>query len=112
MKLATKNPQLKEAPANTSVLYRTARNYLNIVDEITPVSIHVFQSLVLVALYEIGQGIFSAAYLMVGRGARLGILMGVHDRKVHDRKNTTQLSRLLTMQTHPLHNAITMRASR
>jgi hypothetical protein len=107
MKLATKNPQLKEAPANTSVLYRTARNYLNIVDEITPVSIHVFQSLVLVALYEIGQGIFSAAYLMVGRGARLGILMGVHDRK-----NTTQLSRLLTMQTHPLHNAITMRASR
>lgn len=86
MKLATGNPQLERAPANTSLLYSTARNYLNIVEEISPVSIHVFQSLVLIALYEIGHGIFPAAYLTVGRGARLGILMGVHDRK-----NTTQL---------------------
>lgn len=61
MKLATENSPLKEAPANTSMLYRTARNYLNIVEEITPVSIHVFQLLVLIALYEIGHSIFSAA---------------------------------------------------
>jgi hypothetical protein len=86
MKLATDKPQLEESPANASVLYSTARYYLNIVEEITPVSIHVFQSLVLIALYEIGHGIFPAAYMTVGRGARLGILMGVHDRK-----NTTQL---------------------
>jgi hypothetical protein len=86
MKLITDTPQLNNTSAVESVLYRVARDYLNTMEEVSPASLHVFQSLVLVALYEIGHGIFPAAYLTVGRAARLGILRGVHDRK-----NSTQL---------------------
>ncbi|KAF2798554.1 hypothetical protein K505DRAFT_357400 [Melanomma pulvis-pyrius CBS 109.77] len=86
MKLATDNPQLNNIPASESELYRTARSYLNTIEEMSPVSLYVLQSLVLIALYEIGHGIFPAAYLTVGRAARLGILMGIHERK-----NSTQL---------------------
>lgn len=64
-----------------SVVYRTARSYLNSLEELSPMSLHVFQSFVLMALYEIGHGIFPTAYLTVGRAARLGLLRGVHDRK-------------------------------
>jgi hypothetical protein len=86
MKLVTDAPQLSNIPAVESTLYRASRNYLNTMEEASPMSLHVFQSLVLIALYEIGHGIFPAAYLTVGRAARLGLLRGVHDRK-----NSTQL---------------------
>jgi hypothetical protein len=86
MHLISDNSHLSRVPAKASILYRTARSYLNTVEETTPVSIQVFQSLVLIALYEIGHSIFPTAYLTIGRAARIGILMGVHDRK-----NTTQL---------------------
>lgn len=92
MKLITDTPQLKNASAAESELYRAARNYLNTMEEVLPMSLYVFQSLVLIALYEIGHGIFPVAYLTVGRAARLGLLRGVHDRK-----NSTQL--FLTPQT-------------
>lgn len=72
--------------ASESTLYKTAKSFLNTIEEVSPVAIHVFQSLVLIALYEVGHGIFPAAYLTVGRAVRLGILRGVHDRK-----NSTQL---------------------
>lgn len=78
--------KLDHIPANASVLYRTAINYLNAIEQVSPVSMHVFQSLVLISLYEISHGIFPVAYLTIGRAARLGILMGVHDREA-----TTQL---------------------
>lgn len=86
MKLVTDVPQLSNIPAVESTLYRASRDYLNTMEEASPMSLHVFQSLVLIALYEIGHGIFPAAYLTVGRAARLGLLRGVHDRK-----NSTQL---------------------
>ena len=86
MKLATNSPQQDGVSASDSVLYRTARRYLNALEEASSASLHVLQAFVLVALYEVGHGIFPAAYLTVGRAARIGLLRGVHDRK-----NATQL---------------------
>ena len=86
MKLAIDNPQVNSHAGTESTLYRTARTYMNTLEESSPTSLHVFQSLVLIALYEIGHGIFPTAYLTVGRAARLGLLRGIHDRK-----NATQL---------------------
>ncbi|KAH6900634.1 hypothetical protein B0T10DRAFT_600897 [Thelonectria olida] len=82
-KLVSETPQLS---ATDSKLYKAVKAYVVTVEELSPSSLHLFQSLVLVALYELGHGIFPAAYLTVGRAARLGILRGVHDRK-----NVTQL---------------------
>ncbi|KAF7545204.1 hypothetical protein G7Z17_g9349 [Cylindrodendrum hubeiense] len=86
MKLASDPPQPYHTSAVESTLYRTAKSYLNTIEEVSPASLHVFQALVLIALYEYGHGIFPAAYLTVGRAARLGVLRGIHDRK-----NSTQL---------------------
>ncbi len=58
-------------------------------------SLYVFQSLILIAIYEVGHGIFPAAYLTLGRAARLGKLRGVHDRK-----NTTQFFRTPPTSTY------------
>jgi len=86
MKLITQVPLPKTTSAAGTVLYRQTRSYLNSVEESLPLSLHVLQSLILVSLYEIGHGIFPAAYLTVSRAARLGLLRGVHDRN-----NATQL---------------------
>ncbi|RDW59266.1 hypothetical protein BP5796_12190 [Coleophoma crateriformis] len=87
MRLAVDDPQPGLSAAR-STLYKTARNHLNNVEEELPTSLHVFQSLILVALYEVGHGIFPAAYLTIGRAARMAILRGAHDRN-----NATQLFR-------------------
>ena len=79
MKLVTNTPVISSAADST--LYREARSYLNTMEEVSPMSLHFFQSLVLVALFEIGHGIFPAAYLTVGRATRIGLLRGIHDRK-------------------------------
>jgi hypothetical protein len=50
------------------------------------ISLQLLQSAILIAIYEIGHGIYPAAYLSVGHAARLGNMMGLHDRK-----NATQL---------------------
>lgn len=85
MKLICSEPEL-DTSASESTIYKTAKSFLNTMEEVSPVALHIFQSLVLIALYEVGHGIFPAAYLTVGRAVRLGILRGVHDRK-----NSTQL---------------------
>ena len=74
--------------ASTSLLYREAKAYLNVTENDFPTSLRVLQALVLLALFETGHGIFPAAYLTIGRAARMSVLRGVHDRK-----NATQLFR-------------------
>ncbi|KAF2715246.1 hypothetical protein K504DRAFT_497121 [Pleomassaria siparia CBS 279.74] len=80
MRLITDVPH-PNTPANTSVLYSAARSYLDTVEEVSPVSLHVLQAFVLISLYETSHAISPAAYLTIGRAARLGVLMGIHDRK-------------------------------
>jgi hypothetical protein len=89
MRLITDNPLLTDTPATESVFYRPARAYANTVEETAPASLHLFQSFVLIALYEIGHGIFPLAYLTIARAARIGILRGVHDRKISTQLLTT-----------------------
>lgn len=43
-------------------------------------SVKILQALLLVALYEIGNAIYPAAYLTIGHCARLGYAMGIHNR--------------------------------
>lgn len=92
MKLVTVVPQSNVISAAESPIYKSARGFLNTMEEVSPASLQVLQSLVLIALYEISHGIFPVAYLIVGRAARLCLL-----RRVHDRKNSTQL--FVTPQT-------------
>jgi hypothetical protein len=42
------------------------------------ISLRLLQALVLLGVYELGQAAYPAAYLTIGRAARLGIMMGVH----------------------------------
>ncbi|KAH7156585.1 hypothetical protein EDB81DRAFT_395582 [Dactylonectria macrodidyma] len=87
MKLVSTSPEPYHTSAVDSTLYKSAKSYLNSVEDVSPAVLPVFQSLVLIASYELGHGIFPAAYLTVGRAARLGILRGIHDRR-----NSTQLT--------------------
>ncbi|KAK7408030.1 hypothetical protein QQX98_009803 [Neonectria punicea] len=81
MKLVSDITLLQNTSAVDAGPYRTAKSYASLMEDVSPASLQVFQSLVLIALYEMGHGIFPAAYLTVGRAARLGILRGIHDRK-------------------------------
>ncbi|KAF2802284.1 uncharacterized protein BDZ99DRAFT_483019 [Mytilinidion resinicola] len=86
MRLVSDIPRDDNMATAESTFYKMTRSNLKAMEEASPGSLRVFQSLVLVALYEIGHGIFPAAYLTVGRAARIGLLRGIHDRK-----NATQL---------------------
>ncbi len=44
-------------------------------------SLRLVQSLVLLAVYELGHAIYPAAYLTIGRASRLAGVMGLHSRK-------------------------------
>lgn len=44
------------------------------------VSVKLLQAFLLVALYEIGNAIYPAAYFTIGHCARLGYAMGIHSR--------------------------------
>ncbi|KAL0939844.1 fungal specific transcription factor [Colletotrichum truncatum] len=78
-----------------SPTYEAVRRYISTLETVLPMTMRFFQSLVLMATYEIGHGIFPAAYLTVGRAARLGLLRGVHDRN-----HTTQLFQTPPTWTH------------
>lgn len=43
------------------------------------ISLRLLQCLVFLATYELGQAIYPAAYLTIGRAARVGSLIGLHD---------------------------------
>jgi hypothetical protein len=64
-----------------SPLYLLARNLCASYEAAGYVSLRQVQSMVLLAVYELSHAIFPAAYLTIGRVARLGLLMGMHDRK-------------------------------
>ncbi|KAH6892910.1 fungal-specific transcription factor domain-containing protein [Thelonectria olida] len=64
-----------------SPLYSKARTLCSASELGGFVSLRLLQSLVLLAVYELSHGIYPAAYLTISRAARLGILMGLHDRK-------------------------------
>ncbi|QKX63441.1 uncharacterized protein TRUGW13939_10611 [Talaromyces rugulosus] len=62
-------------------LYRTAKDCLSYVEGSNIFSIRLLQAALLIALYEVSNAMYPAAYLSVGHCARLGHAMGIHDRR-------------------------------
>lgn len=60
-----------------SVLYQIAKKYYFELEATGAFSIHILQAAVLIAIYEIGQAIYPAAYLTVGACARYGYVLGI-----------------------------------
>ncbi|KAL2072433.1 hypothetical protein VTL71DRAFT_11776 [Oculimacula yallundae] len=85
MKLVSEAPSAIEEAAS-SPIYSMAKNLFLKIEASCLISLQLLQSVILIAVYEIGHGIYPAAYLRVGHAARLGTMMGLHNRK-----NATQL---------------------
>ncbi len=85
MKLVSEIPSTLGQAAISS-LYCMVKELYSRVENSCLISLQLLQSAILIAIYEIGHGIYPAAYLHVGHAARLGVMMGLHDRK-----NATQL---------------------
>lgn len=59
-------------------LYRIVKGYLTVLEDNGFLTLGVLQAAILITLYEIGHGIYPAAYMSIGRCARLGQMMGLH----------------------------------
>jgi hypothetical protein len=79
MKLCCSAPAEEEGEiaAETS-LYDSVKRFFHEVESAGFLSIHVLQAGILIALYELGQAIYPAAYLTVGVCARHGLALGVN----------------------------------
>lgn len=62
-----------------TALYRTVKRYHSDIEAAGMMSLQVLQALIFIALYEIGQAIYPAAYLTIGACARYGIAMGLDE---------------------------------
>lgn len=60
-------------------LYHMVKRHLALVESSAVVTLQLLQSTILVAAYEIGHGIYPAAYLSTGHCARMGYMFGLHD---------------------------------
>ncbi len=76
MKLITSQPQIGfEAAEN--YLYTASKRVLSLLESIGTASILYLQALILVALYEYGQGIYPAAWMTVGQCVRYADFLGI-----------------------------------
>lgn len=60
--------------------YLAAKRFASLLESSRNISLRLLQCHILLSLYELGHGIFPAAYLTVGHAARLGIMIGLHNR--------------------------------
>lgn len=60
-----------------SAVYQAAKAYYFKVEGVGVLSIHVLQAAVLIAVYEVGNAIYPAAYLTIGACARYGCMLGI-----------------------------------
>ncbi|KAH8673399.1 fungal-specific transcription factor domain-containing protein [Xylariales sp. PMI_506] len=72
--------QVQTDPAASS-LYFLVKSCAFTCESRGSISLRLIQSLVLLAMYELGHSIYPAAYLTIGQAARLSELLGMHDRK-------------------------------
>jgi hypothetical protein len=80
MKLVTQFPPNDDESVQ-SPFYWMVKQFYSMVESSGLFSIQLIQASVLISVYEIGHGIYPAAYLTTGHSARLGTAMGLHDRK-------------------------------
>ncbi|KAL7931889.1 fungal-specific transcription factor domain-containing protein [Trichoderma chlorosporum] len=67
--------------ARTSSHYLLARSLCSEAESAGFVSLRLVQALVLLTVYELSHAIYPCAYSTLGRASRLGILLGIYDRK-------------------------------
>lgn len=60
-------------------IYAAAKRFISLMEASGMVSLMVLQTYILIALYEIGQSIYPAAWMTVGASVRYGQLLGIHD---------------------------------
>jgi hypothetical protein len=80
MKLMITRPQ-ESLEVSQNPIYTAAKRFLALMEASGVVSLMVLQGYILIALYEIGQSIYPAAWMTVGSCARYGLLLGIHDPK-------------------------------
>jgi hypothetical protein len=80
MKLVIHVPPAGTAGVN-SPLYNLTKRYYSTVESMGLISCQSLQANLLIATYEIGHAIYPAAYLTTGNCARLGHMLGLHDRR-------------------------------
>lgn len=81
MKLASETPPAGEHAAS-SALYCMAKEFYFRLETSCAISLQLFQSSILISLYEIGHALYPAACLSASNAARLGMIMGFHDRTI------------------------------
>ena len=81
MKLSISIESSNNKESTQTSLYWTAKSFFMFVESNAMMSIRLLQSSLLIAAYEIGHGIYPAAYLSSGHCARLVYALGLHDRK-------------------------------
>jgi hypothetical protein len=77
MKLSTCPP---DTEADKPSLYTTIKSLCYMTESGGLVSLRLIQSLILIVLYEMSHAIYPAAYITLGRAARLASLMGLETR--------------------------------
>lgn len=61
--------------------YLLAKQCFHFVEGQSVISLRMLQAALLLSLYELGNGIYPAAFLTIGHCARLGHALGIHDRR-------------------------------
>jgi hypothetical protein len=80
MKLVSEVVPSGQREAATSSLYCIAKEFYFKLETSCLISLQLLQSAILISVYEIGHGIYPAAYLSIGNAARLGFMIGLHDK--------------------------------
>jgi hypothetical protein len=80
MKLVSEIPPERDHAAQSS-LYCTSKGLQSRLERSRAISLQLLQSTILIAVYEIGHGMYPAGYLSISFAARLGIIMGPHEKK-------------------------------
>jgi hypothetical protein len=88
MKLIVSEPASTDVGPDTTQLYRTAKDYVVQIELSRVLTIYTLQSALLIALYEIGHGIYPSAYITIGWCARYGAALGL-DKELGSFDNTT-----------------------
>lgn len=77
MKLMVTRPQ-ESIESSQHPIYNAAKRFLSLMEGSGMASLLVLQAYVLVAMYEIGQAIYPAAWMSVGASVRYGQMLGIH----------------------------------
>jgi hypothetical protein len=80
MKLITSQPQRGFA-ASENYLYTASKRYAALLENIGTISLAYLQAIILIALYEYGQGVYPAAYMSVGQCIRYSEVLGLASYK-------------------------------